>query len=57
MIGGTNTSLYRKFDEYIGVYADEMNVMLEEAISSAQLAEKNYNNHVNPDKNCYRFSN
>lgn len=30
MMGGTNTAFYRKFDEYIGAYADEMDVMLEE---------------------------
>ena len=30
MMGGTNTALYKKFDEYIGAYADEMDVMLEE---------------------------
>lgn len=30
MMGGINTPLYKKFDEYVGVYADEMDVMLEE---------------------------
>lgn len=31
MMGGTQTPLYEKFDEYISAYADEMDVMLEEA--------------------------
>ena len=30
MLGGTRTVLYQKFDEFIGAYADEMDVMLEE---------------------------
>ena len=30
MMGGINTPLYKKFDEYVGVYADEMDVMHEE---------------------------
>ena len=30
MLGGTQTLLYRKFDQYISAYADEMEVMREE---------------------------
>ena len=30
MMGGTRTPIYRKFDEYISAYADEMEVMREE---------------------------
>ena len=30
MLGGTQTSLYMKFDQYISAYADEMEVMREE---------------------------
>ena len=30
MLGGTKTVLYKKFDEYISAYADEMEVMREE---------------------------
>lgn len=30
MMGGINTPLYQKFDEYVGAYADEMDVMHEE---------------------------
>ena len=30
MMGGTRTALYQKFDEFLGAYADEMDVMLRE---------------------------
>ena len=30
MMGGTKTMLYKKFDDYISAYADEMEVMREE---------------------------
>ena len=30
MLGGTQTLLYRQFDQYISAYADEMEVMREE---------------------------
>ncbi len=30
LLGGTKTEAYKKFDEYIEAYADEMDVMLEE---------------------------